>query len=171
MKKIFSKLFAKHNENKNEQPTQQVENNNVQQTNNQTNQFPHLVFALYLNRHFSLTIIYDIFQIKRKDGEVKCISKITKESKQLLQINNIQIDFLKDVIIFPMKQLNTFHCLYCSEKPKLTTKQLLEVGVAQLPHGCFKVMLDEQTTDHQQMMQWYKRQVDYKMYRYNASFF
>ena len=170
MKNLFSKLFAKHDAN-NTQPMQQVENNNVQQTDNQINQFPHLVFALYLSRYLSLTIIYDIFQIKRKDGQVKCISKITKESKQLLQINNIQIDFLKDVIIFPMKQLNTFHCLYCSEKPKLTAKQPLEVGVCQLPHGCFKVMLDEQTTDHQQMMQWYKRQVDYKTHRYNASFF
>lgn len=164
MKNIINKIFFR-NANKIKQLN---EKNNEDNSNTD---FSYLIFTFRLPHISNCQVQYNIIQYKRKDNTVKCIAKLTDESKTFLEKNKIHINFIKQVIIFSFNKLNKFNFIYYnSELDFYSTSKQLQNAYYYMPVGCFMVTLD-QPCDHQ-LMDWFVReQLNYKVGCYKKTFF
>lgn len=111
--KIFN-LFLKQKKKSSEQQLKDssVNENKIEfntQVNNCVNTTLKLYFTIVDLYGNMMELSYDILQVKIKQNTLKCICKINKDIENFSQIKN---DFLNDIVVFPLSELNKYKFLY-----------------------------------------------------------
>lgn len=177
MKKILQSIFNKTKKEDisvpTNEPISQVQNVQLSVKKLNEDNLPDLFFNIYLSKNNPLVIQYKIYQIKQIDNNIKCIAKITEQSKKELQNNCFEFQFLKNTIIFSLQDVNKYKPLYLqveqNKKSKIVAKGLIDT--LSMPYACLVVTMGQKIYDIESVRQCLQYCVNCAIETFESKFF